>query len=66
MSGSDPRDLLAELGWLVHDHVRFEERVLFEDVQAGLGPSGLADVGRALEEHRAARRLAPGCPTGSG
>ena len=58
-AGPVARDLMAELGWLVHDHVRFEERVLFEDVQSGLGPSGLADVGRALEEHRVARGRAP-------
>lgn len=66
VAGSDPRDVLAEVGWLVHDHIRFEERVLFEDVQSSLRPSGLADLGRALEAHRAARGLAPGCPTGSG
>jgi hypothetical protein len=63
---SVPRDLLAELGWLVHDHVRFEERVLFEGVQTRLGPSALAALERALSAHRAARGLPPGCPTGSG
>ena len=61
VAGSDPRDVLAEVGWLVHDHVRFEERVLFEAVQSGLGASRLSEVGRALEAHRAARGLAPGC-----
>jgi len=66
VAGSDPRDLLAEVGWLVHDHIRFEERVLFEAVQSRLGPTGLADLGRALAVHRAARGLAPGCATGGG
>ena len=66
LAASDPRDLEAEIGWLIHDHVRFEERVLFEAVQSGLGASRLSDVGRALEAHRTARGLAPGCPAGSG
>lgn len=65
-AASDPRELEAEIGWLIHDHVRFEERVLFEAVQSDLEPSWLCEVGRALEAHRAARGLAPGCPTGSG
>lgn len=62
--GADARDLMAEIGWLVHDHVRFEERVLFEAVQARLGPEALAELGSALAAHRATRGLAPGCPTG--
>ena len=64
--GADARQLMNEIGWLVHDHVRFEERVLFEEVQTRLAPPELADLGRALEAHRAARGLAPGCPSPSG
>ena len=65
-AGADASDLVNEIGWLVHDHVRFEERVLFEEVQTRLAPPELADLGRALEAHRAARGLAPGCPSPSG
>jgi hypothetical protein len=61
-AGDDPREPMAEIGWLVHDHVRFEERALFEGAQARLSADALAEVGRALEAHRSARGLAPGCP----
>ncbi len=62
-TGEDPRASMAEVGWLVHDHVRFEERALFEGAQARLSSDALAEVGRALAAHRSARGLAPGCPT---
>lgn len=62
-AGEDPRASMGEIGWLVHDHVRFEERALFEGAQARLSADALAEVGRALEAHRSARGLAPGCPT---
>jgi hemerythrin-like domain-containing protein len=58
-AGADASDLVNEIGWLIHDHVRFEERVLFEEVQTRLAPPELADLGRALEAHRAARGRAP-------
>ena len=61
--GEDPREPMAEIGWLVHDHVRYEERALFEGAQARLSADALAGVGRALAAHRSARGLAPGCPT---
>ena len=57
--GADARPLVNEIGWLVHDHVRFEERVLFEEVQSRLGPEELGELGRALEAHRAGRSRAP-------
>lgn len=65
-AGDDGGDLMNEIGWLIHDHVRFEERVLFEEVQARLGPDDMAELGSALAAHRVARGLAPGCssPTG--
>ena len=65
-AGEDPRERMAEIGWLVHDHVRFEERALFESAQARLSAAQLADVGRALEQHRSARGLAPACPPRKG
>jgi GMP synthase-like glutamine amidotransferase len=60
VAGEDPRPLLPVIGWLIHDHVRFEERVLFEKVAADAGPAGLATVGRALLERRTARGLVRG------
>lgn len=49
-----------------HDHVRFEERVVFAAVQSRLGPEELEEIGSALAAHRAARGLAPGCPSPTG
>lgn len=63
---ADARELLAEIGWLVHDHVRFEERVVFAAVQSRLGPEELEEIGSALAARRAARGLAPGCPSPTG
>lgn len=44
------RDLhgLRDLGVLLADHVRFEERVLFPRVEAALAPDELARLGRQL------------------
>jgi hypothetical protein len=53
--------LLPDLGVLLHDHVRFEERVFFERVQERLTPAALAEVGRAIEAHRAARGRMADC-----
>jgi hypothetical protein len=54
---------MNEIGWLIHDHVRFEERVVFETVQSRLGPEEMAELGSAIAAHRAARGLALGCPS---
>ena len=48
---------LRELGQLLHDHVRFEERELFPLVEAALDPAALAWLAAAIEaaedeEHR--------------
>ena len=51
--GGDPRGAVRELGELLDDHVRFEERAFFMKVQAGLSRGG---PGR-----RAAGRRAPRC-----
>jgi hemerythrin-like domain-containing protein len=53
---------LRELGELLDDHVRFEERAFFARVQAVLGADGLAELGRALEEHRRRRGAGAACP----
>jgi hypothetical protein len=36
------------LGTLLHDHVRFEERVLFPLVEERLSPAALAEIGIAV------------------
>jgi len=60
-AGHDPRPIMGELGSLLHDHVRFEERAFFETLQARLGADELARLGRALAAHREARGRGPGC-----
>lgn len=60
--GGDLREGMADLGQLLDDHVRLEERSFFQSVQARLAPEALRGLGAALEEHRAARGLAPSCP----
>jgi hypothetical protein len=42
-----------ELGRLLHDHVRFEERQLFPIVEAALDAASLADLAAAIEEAEA-------------
>lgn len=42
--------LLVELGQRLHDHVRFEEEVLFPRVEELLGETGLAEVAPHLTE----------------
>jgi hypothetical protein len=58
---AETRALLGDLGDLLHDHVRYEERTLFECLQERLSPSELADLGRRLEARRRAREVGPGC-----
>jgi hypothetical protein len=59
-AGRDPRPHMEDLGRRLHDHVRFEERVLFMEIQAALPPDRLAALGAALEKRRS-ERGAPGC-----
>ncbi|HET7293619.1 MAG TPA: hemerythrin domain-containing protein [Vicinamibacteria bacterium] len=59
--GRDPRPIMAQLGSLLHDHVRFEERAWFESLQARLPAAELARIGRELEARREARGRGPGC-----
>jgi hypothetical protein len=58
----DPRPVMADLGALLNDHVRFEERGFFMAVQERLTPEELRGVGEALDRHRAARGRGPSCP----
>ena len=60
-AGEDPGRLMEEAAALLHDHVRYEERVFFMGVQAALSPGQLEELGRALEERRAARGVAAAC-----
>ncbi len=43
-----------ELGGLLHDHVRFEERRLFPMVEEALGPDDIARLGASIEEAQTA------------
>ncbi len=67
--GADLRPLALEIGQLLDDHVRFEERSFFMAVQATLSSAELAALDRALREHREARGAILGCalprPAGS-
>jgi len=48
--GAERLRLAGALGQALDDHIRFEERVLFPAVEAALGGTALADLGRALRE----------------
>lgn len=56
---------MEELARLLHDHVRYEERVFFMGVQAALPAAALEAMGEALEAHRAARGFAASCRIGA-
>jgi hypothetical protein len=60
-AGEDPAALAEDAARLLHDHVRYEERVFFADVQAALAPAELDRMGAALEAHRAARGVPDAC-----
>jgi hypothetical protein len=53
--------LLLELGRRLHDHVRFEERIFFEELQRRLEPDALDALGTRLESHRELRGRRAGC-----
>jgi hypothetical protein len=54
-AGAAPEGVMKELGARLHDHVRFEERVWFETLQARLGAEALLRLQDALVAHRKAR-----------
>lgn len=49
-TGEATLDQARELGQLLHDHVRFEERRLFPAIEDALDAAGLARLGTAIEE----------------
>lgn len=60
-AGGALADGMEALARLLHDHVRYEERTFFMDVQSALPARALEEMGAALEAHRAARGVAPSC-----
>jgi hypothetical protein len=60
-AAADLAPVMESLAALLHDHVRYEERVFFMELQASLPADVLAGMGDALEAHRAARGLAASC-----
>jgi hemerythrin-like domain-containing protein len=53
--GGDPRPAMKELGQLLDDHVRYEERGFFENLQRSLDAAALEGLGRRLAEARGTR-----------
>lgn len=51
--GAADLEAVHELGALLHDHVRFEERELFPAVEAGLDAAALERLGAAIAAARA-------------
>ena len=60
-AGAAVAPTMEELAALLHDHVRYEERVFFMTLQAALPETTLMAMGEALEAHRAARGVAAAC-----
>ena len=61
LAGQEIAATMERLSHLLHDHVRYEERVFFMDLQAALPGEALEAMGIALEAHRAARGVAASC-----
>jgi hypothetical protein len=59
--GLDLRAMLLELGERLYDHVRFEERELFEELQVRMTGEQLDGIGTQIEDRRRARGRGPGC-----
>jgi Hemerythrin HHE cation binding domain len=55
-AGELPLEGARELGALLHDHVRFEERQLFPLVEAALDPAALSRLAAAIERAEGAAR----------
>ena len=60
-AGEEIAAIMEDLARLLHDHVRYEERVFFMALQAALPADALESMGAALEAHRAARGVAAFC-----
>jgi hypothetical protein len=52
---------MEALATLLHDHIRYEERTFFMDLQSALPARDLEEMGAALQAHRAARGVAASC-----
>ena len=50
LGGEERLAVAAELGAMLRDHVRFEERELFPMVEAGLSPADLDRLGRQVAD----------------
>ena len=61
-AGRASAELARELAQLLHDHVRYEERMAFMEIQKSLDEGQLAKLGESIERHRQERGVAPGCP----
>lgn len=61
LAGEDVAGTMEDIARLLHDHVRYEERVFFMGVQAALSEEALHAMGAALEAHRAARGVTAFC-----
>ena len=60
-AGEEIAATMEDLARLLHDHVRYEERVFFMGLQAALPAAALEALGAALEAHRVARGVAAFC-----
>jgi len=60
-AGAPLAPTMEGIATLLHDHVRYEERVFFMTLQAALPEHALAAMGSALEAHRAARGIGASC-----
>jgi len=54
-TGDRRQHLAGEIGQGLHDHIRFEERVLFPAVEAALDGPNLMELGRLLDQASAGR-----------
>lgn len=50
------KDVLKKIGRRMHDHIRFEERTVFQHMQQVLSDEALSDLGTASREFRLAHR----------
>ena len=60
-AGAPLGDPMEAAGRLLHDHVRYEERIFFMSLQAALSGAALDALGADLEARRAARGVPAAC-----
>lgn len=54
-AGDPDRALLAQVGQLLHDHIRWEERTLFPEVERAMSAEAAAEIARRTAEVEAER-----------